>query len=71
MGGAAADPGGVRAGISLALVIVVVAETFIGSIDRLGHCVINTLNPLFLLIEKPFAHWAGQQRLLHIGVEAA
>jgi NitT/TauT family transport system permease protein len=32
---------GMRAGVSLALVIVVVAEMFIGSIDGLGHRVIN------------------------------
>ena len=32
---------GMRAGISLALVIVVVAEMFIGSTDGLGHRVIN------------------------------
>jgi len=32
---------GMRAGVSLALVIVVVAEMFIGSTDGLGHTVMN------------------------------
>jgi ABC-type nitrate/sulfonate/bicarbonate transport system permease component len=32
---------GIRSGISLALVIVIVAEMFIGSTDGLGHRVVN------------------------------
>jgi NitT/TauT family transport system permease protein len=43
---------GMRAGVSLALVIVVVAEMFIGSTDGLGHRVINAQ----MLFETPLMY---------------
>ena len=74
---------GMRTGVSLALVIVIVAEMFIGSTDGLGQRIINAqmifnvkemyatifaagalgygLNLLFLLIERKFVHWGGDE----------
>jgi ABC-type nitrate/sulfonate/bicarbonate transport system permease component len=63
---------GLRNGVSLALVIVVVAEMFIGSTDGLfdmpdmyaaifaAGALGYGLNLLFLTIERRFVHWSGK-----------
>ena len=54
---------GLRSAISMALVIVIVAEMFIGSANGLGHRIIDAqqvLNVLFLLAERRIVHWSGR-----------
>ncbi len=51
---------GLRNGVSLALVIVVVAEMFIGSAIFAAGALGYGLNLLFLTIERRFVHWSGK-----------